>query len=300
MSISAVERETGLNKETLRVWERRYGFPMPQRGAQGERAYALAQIEKLRVVKRLIDAGHRPGRLVPLPLDELLLLSGQGDGNRLAEADSTSRSEPATLLALLTANQGAQLRLHLRQLQARLGLGAFVTEVVSPTNRLVGEAWMRGQLEIYQEHNYTETLQGVLRAGILSLAEASATQRPRVLLSTLRGEPHGLGLLMAEAVLGAEGAHCIALGVQTPVWDLVLAAQAYQADVVALSFTDCINSRQVRAGLGELKTKLPSTVEVWAGGSAQALHRQPVQGVVAMKSITEIAAHLIRWRAAQP
>jgi hypothetical protein len=27
MNIAAVERETGLGKDTLRVWERRYGFP---------------------------------------------------------------------------------------------------------------------------------------------------------------------------------------------------------------------------------------------------------------------------------
>ncbi|MBK8767339.1 MAG: MerR family transcriptional regulator, partial [Burkholderiaceae bacterium] len=29
LSISAVERDTGLSKDTLRVWERRYGFPLP-------------------------------------------------------------------------------------------------------------------------------------------------------------------------------------------------------------------------------------------------------------------------------
>ena len=37
--ISAVERETGLSKDTLRMWERRYGFPAPGRDAQGERVY---------------------------------------------------------------------------------------------------------------------------------------------------------------------------------------------------------------------------------------------------------------------
>jgi len=30
-NISAVERDTGLSKDTLRVWERRYGFPKPLR-----------------------------------------------------------------------------------------------------------------------------------------------------------------------------------------------------------------------------------------------------------------------------
>ena len=37
MNIAAVERDTGIGKDTLRVWERRYGFPQPQRDANGER-----------------------------------------------------------------------------------------------------------------------------------------------------------------------------------------------------------------------------------------------------------------------
>ena len=63
LAIAAVERDTGLTKDTLRVWERRYGFPQPERDAHGERAYPLEQVEKLRIVKRLMDGGHRPGAL---------------------------------------------------------------------------------------------------------------------------------------------------------------------------------------------------------------------------------------------
>ena len=45
-SIGGVERDTGLTKDTLRVWERRYGFPRPQRDAFGERTYSAAEVEK--------------------------------------------------------------------------------------------------------------------------------------------------------------------------------------------------------------------------------------------------------------
>jgi DNA-binding transcriptional MerR regulator len=38
-SIAAVERDTGIGKDTLRVWERRYGFPQPGRDSFGERSY---------------------------------------------------------------------------------------------------------------------------------------------------------------------------------------------------------------------------------------------------------------------
>ena len=29
--IGAVERDTGIGRDTLRIWERRYGFPVPER-----------------------------------------------------------------------------------------------------------------------------------------------------------------------------------------------------------------------------------------------------------------------------
>ena len=71
MNISAVERDTGLSKDTLRVWERRYGFPQPGRDATGERLYPAEQVERLRVIARLLNAGERPGQIVALPLAEL-------------------------------------------------------------------------------------------------------------------------------------------------------------------------------------------------------------------------------------
>ena len=66
LSIAAVERETGLGKDTLRAWERRYGFPLPQRDAAGVRGYPRAMVERLRLIRRALVAGHRPGRLFAL------------------------------------------------------------------------------------------------------------------------------------------------------------------------------------------------------------------------------------------
>src|SRR5512147_1184696 len=71
LNISAVERETGLSKDVLRMWERRYGFPKPPRDDNGERQYSLPEIAKLRAIKRLMDVGVRPGKIVHAPLDEL-------------------------------------------------------------------------------------------------------------------------------------------------------------------------------------------------------------------------------------
>lgn len=301
LSISAVERDTGLSKDTLRVWERRYGFPMPGRDGVGERAYTLAQVEKLRLVKRLLDAGHRPGRIVPLDVQALQHLAEQTVDQPQRPADSLLvAADLRDLLAFIRSHDMVALRSELTRLAARCGVSRFVIEVLGPLNSAVGDAWVRGQLEIFEEHAYTEMVQTVLRQTIGGFPAADASAGPRVLLTTFPQEPHGLGLLMAEALLLLEGCHCVSLGVQTPVWDIARAAQAFRTDIVALSFTGCMNPNQVVEGLSELVSKLPDGTTVWAGGAAPVLHRRRVPGVRPLASFEALGAELQRWRAETP
>lgn len=296
LSIAAVERDTGLTKDTLRVWERRYGFPQPQRDGGGERAYPLEQVEKLRMVKRLMDGGHRPGRLVPMSIEALSQLSANTvDAPRRAAARG-SAPDLKVYLSLMRSHDLDALRRLLMQTQMQLGLSRFVIEVVVPLNTLIGDAWMRGQLEIFQEHACIECLHGVLRQALSGLPEAAPLDRPRVLLTTLPGEPHGLGLLLAEALMALDGARVVSLGVQTPVWDISLAAAAYRCDIVALGFTGCMNPNQVVAGLTELRGKLPPEVELWVGGAAPVLHRRTIDGVLAFESLEHLHPQIERWR----
>ena len=297
LSIAAVERDTGLSKDTLRVWERRYGFPTPGRDAIGERAYTLAEVEKLRVVKRLLDAGHRPGRIVPLPLQVLQQLTEQTVDQPLRAVETLlATADLRAHLELIRSHDVAGLRTELARLLARHGVGRFVVDVIGPLNAAVGDAWLRGQMEIFEEHAYTELVQSVLRQAVVGIPGATADEAPRVLLSTFPGEPHGMGLLMAEAMFSLEGCRCVSLGVQTPLWDIVRAAQAYRADIVALSFTGCTSPNQVVDNLGELRSKLPARVGLWAGGSAPVLHRRRIAGVLPMASFEPLAAELQRWR----
>lgn len=299
LSIAAVERDTGLSKDTLRVWERRYGFPLPARDAIGERAYTLEQVDKLRVVKRLLDAGHRPGRIVPMPLHALQHLAGQtvDQPTRRVEA-AMDLGDLRAHLALIRGHDVGGLRSELTHLLLRVGVARFVVEVVGPLATAIGDAWMRGQMEIFEEHMVTEMMQGLLRQAIAGIPDPPTHARPRVLLSTFPGEAHGMGLLMAEALLALEGCRCISLGVQTPLWDIGLAAQAYRADIVALSFTGIMSPNHVVDGLTELRAKLPPATQLWAGGSAPVLHRRRVASVTPLAALDQLPIELQRWRAA--
>lgn len=296
VSIAAVERDTGLSKDTLRVWERRYGFPLPERDAFGERAYPLDQVEKLRIIKRLLDAGHRPGRVVSMQIDALQVL-----GQSLSAApQSLAHGEHTDLrlyMDLVKSHDVEGLRRTLGQVGMRLGLAMLISEVIAPLNVMIGDAWMRGQLEVFEEHMYTESVNAVLRNAIAHIPASAATSRPRVLLSTFPQEPHGLGLLMAEAMLSLEGCRCLSLGTQTPIWDIVLAATAHRADIVALSFTASQNPNQVISGLEELRQKLPRAVGILVGGSCPIVGRKTPEGIFAASGFAGLASYIANWRA---
>ena len=265
LSISAVERDTGLSKDTLRVWERRYGFPLPLRDALGERAYSSADVERLRIIRRLMDAGHRPGKVIGLSAEQLQSLAAQPVGTTRGQPSiAAARDDLSRFIDLVKAHDVEALRTGLSQTALRMGLERFVKEISAPLNTMVGEAWACGGLEVFEEHLYTESMQVVLRNAIGTIP--SSGQHPRVLLTTFPNEVHGLGLLMAEALLALDGCRCASLGTQTPVWDIVRAASVKPIDIVALSFSACLNANQILDGLTELRAKLPATIEVWAGG----------------------------------
>jgi methanogenic corrinoid protein MtbC1 len=302
LSIAAVERDTGLSKDTLRVWERRYGFPLPQRDHQGERSYPFDQVERLRTIKRLLDAGHRPGRVVSMPPEDLGRLAAALGVPPTASEAAVSQTPAVDLqefMGCIGAHDIEQLRRLLARALSRVGLGHFVLDIVAPLNMLVGEAWMQGHLEVFQEHLYTESVQVVLRNALHHLPAAGAG-RPCVLLATVSGEPHGLGLLMAEAMLSLEGCHCESLGVQTPIWDIVRAATALDSEIVALSFTGCTNPNHVADGLLELRTKLPRAIDLWVGGSAPVLQRRTIEGVHVLPTLECVSAALADWHLRHP
>jgi DNA-binding transcriptional MerR regulator/methylmalonyl-CoA mutase cobalamin-binding subunit len=262
-SIAAVERETRLSKDVLRVWERRYGFPQPARDANGERCYPADQVDRLRLMKRLMDQGHRPGSLAALAQEQLSALAMP----QRAEAPDgdTAAAAIVQLLDMIGAREPAVFQHALRQCLARQGLERFIGQTVAPLTVAVGDRWEDGSFDVFDEHFYTETAERLLRQAIADLP--AARQGPRILLTTVPGEQHGIGLLMAEATFALEGATCISLGTETPLLDIARAASAYGAGVVALSFSSAYPRRQVAPALVQLRQALPGGVELWAGGS---------------------------------
>ena len=297
MNIAAVERDTGLGKDTLRVWERRYGFPQPERDANGERLYPAEQIERLRLIKRLMDQGHRPGRLFSVSEDELLELADMAAARAGRDESDTEQPEREIIQQIidrLKAHDTSGLRQALSQAMVRQGLQRFILGTMAPLNQAIGDAWMRGELRVFEEHLYTEQIKSLLRQTIASLP-GQIGGRPRVLLTTVPDELHVLGVLMAECLLTLEGATCISLGPQTPLTDIRQAAEAHRADIVALSFSSAFSTRLIAPLLAQLRQLLPASVHLWAGGAT--LERLPASvGVLFLPGLDNAIGALQDWR----
>ena len=63
-TISDVSRIAGIPKDLLRMWERRYNYPKPDRDNNGDRIYSNEQLDKLIAIRQLVDQGKRPGKLM--------------------------------------------------------------------------------------------------------------------------------------------------------------------------------------------------------------------------------------------
>lgn len=296
-SIAAVERDIGVSKDVLRVWERRYGFPAPDRDAHGERLYPVDQVERLRLVKRLLDQGHRPGRLMAAPVEELAAMSSISASQLQAPGDTSAGTDDVeALLALIKEHDAAGYAHTLQQRLARQGLLRFVQDTVEPLTQLVGIAWEHGRIKVFEEHLFTELTRRALRQAIEVVAGGRA---PRILLTSPPDEQHALGLLMVEAVLTLEEAHCIPLGTQMPLLEIAGAAQAHRADIVALSFSAAFPARQVPALLLQLRALLQRPVALWAGGAA-VRRSAPVEGVRFISTLSDAVTAMAEWRGASP
>ncbi len=297
LSIAAVERETGISKDVLRKWETRYGFPVPLRDGLGERAYPPEQVNRLRLIKRLMDAGMRPSRIVAESEASLNAMAQASHTTRPRATDSSQNDVEAITLAMLRNQDPAGLRQRLYRELLRQGGERFVLDTIAPLNHAVGEAWARGDLGIHEEHVYTEAVQWLLRNAIDALSDAQAS--PRILLTTLPEEQHGLGILMVAALLSLRGAYCISLGTQTPVQDIAQAAMAHKVDVVVLSFSIAYPQRRILPALAELSQYLGESIEIWAGGAGSARLHSPPARTQLQPGMEKVMAALAAWRAAR-
>ena len=295
LSIGALSRATGVPVETLRTWERRYGFPQPTRRPSGHRTYPLSSAPRLRRIVRAISQGHRAAHVLALDepqLDALLDAVGAGQSPPEPRTDAPraahrARSPLPGLLEAIRAFDGATLQSGLEAAAAARSPLAFIEEVAEPLMTELGRAWTAGSLEIRHEHFASARLADALRQFSRRLAPAAS--RPVAALAALPGDAHELGLQMAALLFAAAGWQVAYMGRETPPEQLRALARDVDLDAVAIGVSATVPVAAAAAALAFLRRTLPREVPLLAGGAGVPAE---VPGVVRLTSARSLAEWL--------
>jgi methanogenic corrinoid protein MtbC1 len=293
LSITEVERQTGIRQATLRMWERRYGFPQPLRDRHGDRVYPLNQVERLQAARRLLDQGIRPGKIFSggMPLE------GPGTAApSMLLRPAASQYQP--IFDLLREFRLAELHSQFQYRLLELGLRRFVIEFLAPLSTAVGQAWAHGELPVRCEHLYSQLAMSFLHAK-QAAARTAIARGPRVALATVTGETHALGILMVEAVLASFAVDCVQLGSDVPPLEVAQAARESGADIVALSFSSYFPGKSAVRTIRGLRAALPAAVVLWVGGEGAPAAAALGPDVFVFDTLAAIEPALLYWHRGQ-
>ena len=212
-NIGLVAAETGVPPDTLRVWERRYGLPSPQRTDGGHRLYSADDIDTIHwlvgskqrglSIRRAVDLWQQRHALAATPLEDSPELEGASlDETRTAWRLACQDFDEARAEALIAA-----------------AFALYPAETVVPQVLLrglaeLGEAWQHDQVSVQQEH-FASAL--VLRRLHTLVASCPAPHRDKTVLAACPpGEEHSLGLLYLTWRLRRQGWPVVYLGDNVP------------------------------------------------------------------------------------
>ncbi|MBW2531544.1 MAG: MerR family transcriptional regulator [Deltaproteobacteria bacterium] len=285
LSIGALAKATGIPVDTLRTWERRYGFPEVRRLPSGHRRFTDEAVERLQLVRAAMALGYRASEAVPAGIEELR--------RRVSRVSEPSPGDhDGDLMDFVAAMDGSRLEHRLRQEWNRRGALAFVKEVCGPLLVGMGEAWARGDIGIRHEHYAAQILAGFL--GSQWRAMSTGSPGPIVVCATLDGEPHVLGLHMAAVILALSGAQIRFLGADLPAADIAEAAKACGARALALSASSNCDRQRLVLGLKDLRQRLSPTCPIWIGGAGADGLEEPTARALSLEELHVAATHLPR------
>lgn len=287
-AIGEISALTGVSTHTIRVWERRYGAPKAVRLPSGHRRYTEEHVVWLRMMAELLTYGHRPGKLMAMPHDELSVLLHQDRGNAFPNYDELGG------LILQVAKDGASVVSHpLRKSLHEFGVRRAMSEFIAPLIQMVGRSWAEGELAIRHEHLISETIQDILREtrqSIQAKLGGSNGGPAQLLLATLPGERHGMGLEMIHLLAIDAGCRVQLLGVDMPVTELAASLQEHPDATLALSVSMNSNGPDVEHGLVELVDLTGGQREILVGGAGARSGRRQVPGVTYCAGLSEFGA----------
>lgn len=256
LRIRTIARLTGIREATLRAWERRYGFPRPNRSENNYRSYSREEVENIRRVSQLIEEG--------LSVSEAIAQVTSTSVQELPTGERLSERFWSAVMVLDAAEVGRVLD----EAQASMEVGVYCNGFLLPLLREMGL-----RLDIAREHLASALIRQRLRS--LLDAEEPRGSGPSVVLACPAKDHHEGGLLALGIQLKRRGWRVTMLGADTPAEALHSACVQVRPELVALSFVRRREPQEMVELLAEA-VRACSPVPVVIGGAGAREHLKTI------------------------
>lgn len=286
LSIGALSQATGVPVETLRTWERRYGYPSPERSPNGHRLYPTTTVRRVELIVDAIQRGNRAAQVVPLSVNELESLIGIDRRREPRQENRWDKPLDEALVHWLETVADLDERAFDRTLRDewnRLGGQRFLVERAAPFIVAVGHEWAAGRFTVLHEHFASERLRDFLTSQWRPLSDTA--DGPPVFCTTLPREAHGLGLHFAATVVALAGCRIQYFGLNTPIDAVAAGVEQAPPAAIIVSVSATTDGVEAEKYLEELRSTVPSGIEIVLGGSGAP---RGIRGARLVSSLNEL------------
>jgi DNA-binding transcriptional MerR regulator/methylmalonyl-CoA mutase cobalamin-binding subunit len=289
--IGVVARRTGLKPDLIRAWERRYGAVEPGRSETRRRFYSDEDIERLLLLRRVVNTGRGISQVAGLSNAELeaLIQTEPLPARAYAQPLQTPSGDLDEVAeAFLNRCLAAAQRLDVRELELELDRASvlfsrthLIERVLVPLMQRVGDLWHQGALRPLHEHMASSAVRSFL--GGMQGAYQPEISAPHLVVTTPPRQRHELGALLAAATAAGEGWQVTYLGPDLPPEEIAAAALQKGARAVALSITYPPDDPMLVDDLRRLRRLLGARAALIVGGRACPAYAAVLQEIGAVQ-----------------
>ncbi len=230
-SIAQAERLTGIKAHTLRIWERRYDFLVPERTETNIRYFSDAQLRKLINVSILLKNNYRISSIAGMSED--LIHSKVGEFLSLEDTENEEVIK-ALILSMLIMDEGEFNRIFNR-LVLRSGLMYTITDVIYPLLGQVGVLWGTNKVLPAQEHFISNLIRQKIISAMESLPQPGENAG-KIIFFLMEQETHEIGLLLGAYLAKDLGWKVYYLGQNVPSDDIAMTVELLDPDLLMTMF----------------------------------------------------------------